>query len=823
MKRVFLNICVILLLACAAAEAEGIRVHVDDVVHGFGDNELRIEVASEGIVTVKITDDAQNLIRTILFPVAEGENRLIWDGLGENEEQIENGSYTLTVGMQTGDGWTEASETIRTQKCNQALLFALPSSETLYLGGGETWFAEVKLIRAGYVCMTVASSETPSEIIRKARWLNGSNGVFRLKWDGGGLAAGDYVLRYWAEDNPAYVCEIALTLAEGACPTLPVEVTGELFPTAMDDATVWAAMMQPSVVVKLSKATDHQTVYEQPSRTSKALGTVHGQTQAVEVLALREDGWAEVAAWNHETGSRMRGYVPQQVLQTVRPNTICGILVDKASQTMSVYVRGEKIGTVPISTGQPTAARMYRETPAGAFLTCDRLMAFSENDYRYYYPIRYDGGNLLHQIGYQEKRGTKSYADQTNKLGSKASHGCIRIPRERGNGGLNAYWLWTHIPYHTRVLILDDPAERISQAEELGVTLPDAELYEQEETDKMQTAAAAYLLQDLDFEDEDAIVFPIKTETITLTLGGDAVLGTREAWWQREDALPAYLEKYGMAYPFSGLSDVFTADDMTFINLECTLKANRQGENTTKLYRFRGLPSYAQILNEGSIEQVNIANNHYVDYDYAGRNETREALEAAEIPYSGYGYTYVWECKGHKIGFAGCRETIYRQNKQVIEDDIRQLREQGCEVVIYSCHWGTEYEPTHNKLQEEMAAVAAAAGADLVVGNHPHVVQGVSEVSGTPVLWSLGNLMFGGTIDMTTFDAVLIRAELLFENDEYRGITLRYLPILTSSVAASGVNDYRPVLAEEEDAERIYDAIQADSTLNVHDPLWFPR
>ena len=145
---------------------------------------------------------------------------------------------------------------------------------------------------------------------------------------------------------------------------------------------------------------------------------------------------------------------------------------------------------------------------------------------------------------------------------------------------------------------------------------------------------------------------------------------------------------------------------------------------------------------DASIEQVNLANNHVIDYQSAGEASTREALAAVGVAYSGYGDVYVWDYNGHKIGFGGCRETTFKQDPGVIQRDVEQLKAAACEVILYSCHWGTEYDPKHNDLQEQMAQAAISAGVDIVIGTHPHVVQGVDAQNGTVILYSLGNLMW---------------------------------------------------------------------------------
>ena len=108
-----------------------------------------------------------------------------------------------------------------------------------------------------------------------------------------------------------------------------------------------------------------------------------------------------------------------------------------------------------------------------------------------------------------------------------------------------------------------------------------------------------------------------------------------------------------------------------------------------------------------------------------------------------------------------------------------------------------------------------------MVGTHPHVVQGVERIGDTVVLWSLGNLMFGGTIQLSTYDATLAQLGLRFDRFGYEGCTLRLIPILTSSRAGEKINDFHPVVAEGEDKARILGLIQADSAMDISESMWF--
>ena len=307
---------------------------------------------------------------------------------------------------------------------------------------------------------------------------------------------------------------------------------------------------------------------------------------------------------------------------------------------------------------------------------------------------------------------------------------------------------------------------------------------------------------------------------IVMTFGGDAVLGTREEWKGNADNFDACIEANGFQWPFALVADIFKEDDLTLVNLENVLQANKKGLVKDKQYRFRGDPSYTEILTVSGIESVNIANNHYIDYSASGRESTRKALADGGIAFSGYEFLYVFEKDGYKIGFGGCRETVYRQKKAVIKEDIRKLREMGCDVVVYSCHWGKEYSPTHNSLQKKMAQYVIDCGADIIIGTHPHCVQGIESVKNVPVVYSLGNLMFGGTHDMRTFDAFMVRAHFRFGENGYEGVELKPIPVLTSSAAPE--NNFQTMVAEGEDHARIMKLIQKDSKMKITESMWFP-
>ena len=556
-KGLLLGILLLLVLI-GSAQAENFTVRVEKDIIGFDENQITVETDQTGLLTLTLSD-AYGTYRTITREAKRGVTTFMWDGLGENEERLPSGSYTLHALLVTARGNQETQINVTVGKAKQALLFALRSSDTLYLDTDD-WFCEAKPVRTGAVVMDIYAADDLNTKLDTLKKTFGS--TTKVSWNGRvkgkKVAEGDYLLRFYAESNPAYVRDVRVTVKKGERPVIPVAETGSIMPTwDMDDAAMWDMMMKPSVVVDIA-AVSHQKVYDKPSTNGKALGTLHGQSQGVEVLKV-EGGWAYIGAWQHESGGYIEGWVPMKRLKTVTPNSDFGLVVDKQTQRMKVFYRGKCITTLTISTGLAGKNRLIRETAAGAFITVERVSDFEDSGYHYEYAIRYDGGNLIHQLGYKAQRTKKDFSDQEPVLGQKGSHGCVRIPRAVDATGVNVYYLWTHLPYGTRLFILDDPENRTLQAAAVS--------------NKVQADVSA---------PTDVPALSADETELVLTLGGDAVLGTREYWWNDPDSLPTYLNQYGMAYPFSGLQSLFAHDDMTFINLECALKDDGKGGNANK-------------------------------------------------------------------------------------------------------------------------------------------------------------------------------------------------------------------------------------------------
>ena len=297
----------------------------------------------------------------------------------------------------------------------------------------------------------------------------------------------------------------------------------------------------------------------------------------------------------------------------------------------------------------------------------------------------------------------------------------------------------------------------------------------------------------------------------TVTVAGDTTLGSTDALRKRDDCFERVAEERGYAWFFSGLTDLFGTDDLTLVNFEGTL--TEETKKKQKKFNFKAPAEYAEILTAGSVEAANLANNHTVDYGETGMADTVRNLEAAGVVVSGNGRLGIFEKDGVRVGMTGyCFP--YNNGKKDISRDVRELRAAGCQIVIASFHWGSEYRADFTGEQRAIGRAALAAGADVVVGHHPHVVQGVEQRDGRYILYSLGNLVFGGNVDPDDRDALAARLTFTVYEDHADAPVLTLVPIRLTELKKG--TDYRPVPAGGEEAERILNRVYKRSYQMEH-------
>ena len=456
-------LCLLFLMGPAAAETTELTVSVPETVMGYTPCEIVIESPVAGEAVLQMLDPLQNLWLTRKEQVSAGRNVLPWDGLGEFGERMFAGPYRFLVKVKGEDG-TERSAVAKFEisGTTQTLVYALPSSETLYLDKSEKWFVECFVSAECLVRMEVISAEGKTAYVMEKKIANEDGES--IIWTGlldnrKKIAAGDYTVRLWSKLNPSYVSSFPLRIEEKAPPKPEIGPTGPVIPErGMSEEEIWEIMMKPSVVIDDNGTFRRFDLYTTPKAVkTRTAGTLRCALQGLEVLDT-EGNWAHVRAWRHEDGQPVEGYYLLKKLTVCYPSKHYGVLIDKREQTLTLYQDGHAVGTVPVSTGLVIPGNKYRETPAGAFLTDVHTGAsFAQEGYRYEYPLRYDGGNYIHGTGYTRTSRVRDYSHNQPLLGQKASHGCTRVSVTLQEGcSFNMYWLWAHLPYHTRVIILDD-------------------------------------------------------------------------------------------------------------------------------------------------------------------------------------------------------------------------------------------------------------------------------------------------------------------------------------------------------------------------------
>ncbi len=253
-------------------------------------------------------------------------------------------------------------------------------------------------------------------------------------------------------------------------------------------------------------------------------------------------------------------------------------------------------------------------------------------------------------------------------------------------------------------------------------------------------------------------------DSTTLFFTGDILIGD------------AVISNYNSGGLSALLSDTYVEEmqnaDITMVNEEFPFST--RGEAADKEYTFEADPSYVSIFQEMGIDIVTLANNHILDFGTEALLDTCDTLDAAGILYAGAGENaesakalQIIEKNGMKFGFLAASrvwpETSWAAGTSSpgvfgtydptqLLAAIEEAKEQ-CDFLTVYVHWGVERSTTPEDYQISLATRYAEAGADLIIGAHPHVLQGASYVNGVPVFYSLGNFLFS----YSSFDTAALK------------------------------------------------------------------
>ena len=213
------------------------------------------------------------------------------------------------------------------------------------------------------------------------------------------------------------------------------------------------------------------------------------------------------------------------------------------------------------------------------------------------------------------------------------------------------------------------------------------------------------------------------------------------------------------AYPFANTVQFLNDDYLTIANLECNLSDKRY--SSIEQFSFLGKAAYANILTEGSVEFVTLANNHTLDFGEGAYQDTKDALDAVGVTYAGEDECYLYESSGGlKIGLyclynrltgnafsllsADAQQKLVAESKQMIDRAVEKLAEQGAEYTIACLHMGTEGHYETTDVQVELCRYAIDAGFGSVYCTHAHRLQPAELYGDGMIFYGLGNWIFGG-------------------------------------------------------------------------------
>jgi poly-gamma-glutamate synthesis protein (capsule biosynthesis protein) len=323
-------------------------------------------------------------------------------------------------------------------------------------------------------------------------------------------------------------------------------------------------------------------------------------------------------------------------------------------------------------------------------------------------------------------------------------------------------------------------------------------------SDKVQAA-----LETIPVVQHDSVARP-NDPTVTLMFGGDVTLS---------DHFEAVVgDDYEWA--FEKLNEYREAD-VAMVNLENPLTRSTLSR-PNKQFNFKADPEAVQVLTQGGIDIVNLANNHTMDYEEPGLVDTLETLEKAGIHSVGAGRDLtearrpeILEVKGQRIAYLGYYDAnfhaagegiagtnpLQEEHQQRVAEDIRAIRDQ-VDWVIVNYHWGIELTKYPAEWQIELAHATIDNGADLVVGHHPHVLQGAEIYKGKPIVYSLGNFIFGGN-SRTDYETAVLKVSLKAD----RQMKVEFLPVEVRQYQARIVRGRQgdDILASIEQLSRIFD------------------
>lgn len=321
------------------------------------------------------------------------------------------------------------------------------------------------------------------------------------------------------------------------------------------------------------------------------------------------------------------------------------------------------------------------------------------------------------------------------------------------------------------------------------------------------------VIQDSSVESE-TVEEKVESINFTMTAIGDTLCHNTQYW----DAYNSSTKQYDFSYVYDDIKDYTSSADITIGSLETTFAGEDRGYSNYPV--FNSPDSLATGLKDIGVDVISLAGNHALDYGYSGICRTIDVLDNVGISHLG---TYksaedqdkilIKDVKGVKIAFINytygtngipvpsdkpyCLNLI---DKDLISKQIKQAKEQNVDMIVACMHWGTEYKTSANDEQKELADFLFKSGVDIILGNHPHVLEPMEKKTITLddgstkdvfVVYALGNFTADQRAEITR-DSAILNLDITKDSDGKILINkVSYVPIYMYKNSAAKVHKFK--------------------------------
>lgn len=288
---------------------------------------------------------------------------------------------------------------------------------------------------------------------------------------------------------------------------------------------------------------------------------------------------------------------------------------------------------------------------------------------------------------------------------------------------------------------------------------------------------------------------------VSLVIGGDIMLDRNIARLAEKNN--------DFAFPFDTISSFLSGFDLRVANLEGGFTNFPSESVKNNITRFTFSPKFLDALRK-NIDVVSLANNHSKDFGVDGFDQTRTYLDSSEILHFGnYDNTsnllsVVVEKNGIRIAFVGYHALVGR-GEQAVLDEISKIKSDA-DFVIVVPHWGIEYRGNASPDQIRLAHLFIDAGADAVIGAHPHVIEPIEIYNNKLILYSMGNFIFDQYFSAQTQEALLVSLDITKRDDDILSV-YHFHPLQIDSTS-------RPALADDAHRSRILSDLAKNSSIS---------